>query len=268
MYSPVTHYVCRCPADLVMSFEIVEMHQEYLDRLKIKKIHNHLAANKGEHAMYDISFDAPEEEEEDEGEALWRKIKTHTIEILTQNIRTKIEAVFQSVERGDGLEVTDRDENGVFPEAKVMLVAGKRILEIMAIYNHEVVPCMPPEYKALEIFLVAVEDFLLSQVMSAVTSLGRENHFIFNLINFLERFVAQVEAFGLPGHYVCRKFRWLFHQLHIFDNIRRIWNAVDFKLFHIHYVLQGNVILLIHVSHQHRHQFHCYYNHHHYSCEL
>ena len=195
----------KSPSDLVMSFEIIEMHQEYMDRLKIKKIRSLMKAHSGEHGLYE--FDLGTSTSLNEDEAMWTKIKSDAVEKLTQSLRKKIEGVFISVAEDDSIDPSEVNEDGTISKAQIILLAGKRILDIMAIYNDEVVPCLPPNYKALELFLEAVEDFLLDQVMEAVDSLGRENHFIFNLINFLERFVVQVELFGLKRHHVCWKFR-------------------------------------------------------------
>ena len=44
--------------------------------------------------------------------------------------------------------------------------------------------------------------------MDTIATIGPDNHYLFNLINFLERFVAQIQAppISLPNHDICKKF--------------------------------------------------------------
>ena len=137
---------------------------------------------------------------------MWRKIKSHSISLLTSNLTVKIKDVFDRCAHGEGIDVTEIPEDGEISRSQVTLAAGKRILEMMSSYEYEVVPCLPPEYKPIEIFLVAVEELLVAEVMDTVANIGPDNHYIYNLINFLERFIAQVESFGLMNHHVCTKF--------------------------------------------------------------
>ena len=197
----------KSPADLVMCFEIIEMHQEYLDRIKLQRLNRHLKANMKEGKdMYDINLEISLEDIECEDEMMWRKIKSHSISLFIEKLKEKIKDIFDRCADGDGVDVSEIPGDGKITRSQITLAAGKRILEMMSIYDYEVVPCIPPEYKPIEIFLVAVEEFLVVEVMETVGNIGPDNHYIFNLINFLEKFIAQVESFGLANHQVCAKF--------------------------------------------------------------
>jgi len=41
-----------------------------------------------------------------------------------------------------------------------------------------------------------------------VAAIGPDNHYLFNLVNFLERFIVTVESepINLPDHDICKKF--------------------------------------------------------------
>jgi hypothetical protein len=168
------------------------MHQEYLDRLKIQKLNRKMLENmSGGRDMYAMDLESPVVEIP-EDEAMWLRLKSHAISLLSTKLNEKIENIFQMTSDGEGFTENEIEE-GV-SNAQITLVAGKKILEMLSIYSFEVVPCIPPDYKPIEVFLGAVEEYLVVEVLDTIADLGPDNGYVFNLINFLERFIAQVDA--------------------------------------------------------------------------
>jgi hypothetical protein len=159
------------PADLVTTFEIVEMHQEYLDRLKIQKINKVLMTNTMKD-LYEMKFEDPDENDHDDDEedienvGIGGGLKTLAISRLLKNLDDRIEGIFQGCAEGegcDGLYSEEQIDEGL-SDAQVTLAAGKQILIVMKQYVHEVVPCLPPTYNGIEVFLSAVEEYLVIEV--------------------------------------------------------------------------------------------------------
>lgn len=152
------------PADLVMSFEIIEMQQEYNDRRN--KV---ILANKG----------PPSDMHEDISAIIQDKIR--------QLLADRVEGEFE------GMANYNDDK---LSKVTALIMSANQVLQKMSIFREEVVPCMPPSYEPMLMFIEAFENIFLPRVedmMKNVEALKVGE--ILDFINWIEYHKACMEEF-------------------------------------------------------------------------
>lgn len=152
------------PADLVMSFEIVEMQQEYNERRN-----RVILANKG----------PPGDMHEDISAIVQDKIR--------QLLADRVEGEFE------GMANFNEDK---LSKVTALIMSANQVLQKMSIFREEVLPCMPPSYEPMLMFIEAFENQFLPRVeemMKNVESLKVGE--ILDFINWIEYHKACMEEF-------------------------------------------------------------------------
>jgi len=164
------------PADLVMSFEILEMQHEYNERRNVA-MRNTLKSN---------TFNASHQHEHDDIHA-----------IVELNIRRmldeKVEGDFELVNLSHELE------DSKITALTSLILAANQILQKITVFKQDVVPCIPHHYEPLFVFLESFEFVLLPKIDEAVRNVAElKVSEILDFINWIEYHNDCVSRFGFP----------------------------------------------------------------------
>ena len=152
-YDQMIEVASRSPQTLVATFEIVEMHQEYMDR-RIEQ-----AQKSGELEGMDPDFIAT----------------SLGYEAISDECQNRVRSLFESHVEGTFLAVgQDAQSIGKAQPSKTATIttAATELIKAIAYFKHEVDPCFPPKYNALETFLDVFEDNLLPEAQAIMRGIG------------------------------------------------------------------------------------------------
>jgi hypothetical protein len=164
------------PQDLVMSFEIVEMQQEYNERRN----------NAMRNALKNGTLGSTNQREHDD-------VRAHVEENIRRMLDEKVEGDFELI--GTSHELEDSKITAL----TALIMAANQILQKITVFKQDVVPCIPPQYEPLFVFLEAFEWVLMPKIeetMEKVSDLKVSE--ILDFINWIEYHHDCVVKFGFP----------------------------------------------------------------------
>ena len=196
------------PEDLVTTFEVVEMHQEYLDRLESRT-----TGKRGKNGR-DTDDEKPEINLLDD--------IAHVVQLKIRNsLSQKIEGIFDVM--------MNRPENAEKKISKTtsLLAAATQIVRNLTIFRSEVVPCTPPHYDVMGAFLDALEDSLSPLIQGLVNNISELSvGDIMQIIDWSEFYVQQLGSFdGEDSRQFCFKLSQIAEDL-LHEYLQRIKNQV------------------------------------------
>lgn len=154
------------PQDLVMTFEVIEMYSEYVDRRARAKHPSAIHFQK----LDDIS----------------EKSKQRIRDILSN----KVEAVFEITINSPEYQKT--------PVASI-LAAATQLVSLMTEYKNEIIVCIPPHYDPLTIFVEAFEERLIPEIKSLVKQKDDPKALtvlnLVEIIDWIEYYIAQMGTY-------------------------------------------------------------------------
>lgn len=166
----------QSPADLVMTFQILEMNKEYVDRrtrqlqIRAQQANKPIDPSKIKFTG-GISFDAKQE--------------------MRRRLSEMIEKSFESVK----ISVEYEKE-----PVKSILGAATVVISKMIEFYNEILICIPPEYDAMTSFVDAFEQVLLPEIQillgfqDGYSKLEVQN--LMEIIDWIEYYIAQMEAYN------------------------------------------------------------------------
>lgn len=181
------------PEDLVASFEIIEMHQQYLDRRRAEAEKRTQLSGKGPVDLSSIGY---------------MNLREQAAERLNRNLSQKIEARF-IVKLEESSNATDDKSHKRYKSSAAMgaditvptiLSAATEIVQTMVVFRNEVLPCIPPSYEALNICISAFEEQFtpyLKDLTRDVTQLDVSD--IVSLVDWIDYFLGQLIVFEMPN---------------------------------------------------------------------
>lgn len=186
----------RAPADLVATFEIIEMHQDYVDRRVARAVKTE---GKPSVTASDLGLDSVREE---------------AMERLKRNLDQRVEANFLLMEQLQQAESqlagSDRDADPKLKlsrQIKSTLGAATSLLSMMTEFKNEVGVCIPPRYNAILVFVEAFEQQLQPQIVSLVSDTTKlEVSELMQLIDWLEYCIGQMTLFEAGDRPMCKEF--------------------------------------------------------------
>lgn len=199
------------PADLVMTFEIIEMHQEYSDR-RAKQ-----AKRKSGKDMFDTDDDV--------------------YESLVDDIDDRIKRIISEKVEGKFILAKEDAENSGESKVDALLSAATQIISMMTEFKNEVLPCIPPERDSLEVFLDVFEYFLVPEMTALATDdiLSLQVSDFLQLIDWIEYYKAQMEGYNCSHRNSIKEFNQISENLKVqylvrirnqvmewFDNIKKL----------------------------------------------
>jgi len=211
----------QAPANLVETFEVIEMYDEYMDRRE-KQV-GAPGAGAGTGTGTGTGTRAPNKDFSVrlKGDAKWRLEK-----YMFEKVESSF-ALFTEINgddddsddsSGDGRDDAARTRAGEerahakrAAQVKDTLGAANQLLQTLTIFKNEVSPCIPPAYGALELFVETLE----KKIEPAIETLVGPNIALFDvsellvLVDWLEYFVAQFRVFGCVDRKICEKFNTL-----------------------------------------------------------
>jgi hypothetical protein len=225
----------RSPADLVETFEIIEMHQSYVDR-RVERIKAQRRAQGASKSEIDAEIDVRELGGGlDEG-VLGATVRNESIERLKRNLNEKVEARFfivaqaqQGEEEQDEDEEEDEDTPKKSKVSKVTktLSTANSMIESMTEFKNEVSICIPPSFDSMSLFLDAFEAQLSPRIFELVENTALlEVSDMMQLIDWLEYYVAQLSIFNASDRPCCKQFLTVAEEL-ILEYLQRIKSQVS-----------------------------------------
>lgn len=192
------------PEDLVATFEIIEMHQQYLER----RLEQSLRRAANEQSVCDpenIGFEDLREQA--------------TIR-LKRNLEQKIQAWFMESlqESKDSGGVEDQTlykfDSGEEMSVKMLLSAGLNIMKRINTFRGQVVPCIPPSYNPLEICMCEFESHFVPYADELLRDINKLDVYdLVQLVDWFDYFIGQMEVFELSKRSVCLKFNQMIDDL-------------------------------------------------------
>lgn len=192
------------PEDLVATFEIIEMHQQYLERRLEQSLRR---------AMKEQSNCDPEM-------IGFEDLRDQATRRLRNNLEQKIQAWFivslqESKDQG-GLEdqTLYTFRSGEEVSVKMLLAAGLDIMKRINTFRGQVVPCIPPSYNALEICIREFESHFVPYVDELLQDIGKLDVYdLVQLVDWFDYFIGQMGVFELSDRAVCLKFSQMIDEL-------------------------------------------------------
>jgi hypothetical protein len=164
------------PQDLVMAFEIIEMQQEYNER---RNNAMRSALNSG--TLNNAQF--------------------HEFESVRAGVEQNIRRMLDERVEGD-FEIIGRShevEDSKITALTALIMAANQILQKITVFKQDVVPCIPPHYEPMFVFLEAFEHVLMPRIeetMQKVAELKVSE--MLDFINWIEYHNDCVTKFGFP----------------------------------------------------------------------
>lgn len=232
-------------ADLVETFEIIEMHQAYVNRRMERARQQRIA--RGESDVDDIDV------RElggglDEG-VLGMTVRDEALERLKRNLSEKVEARFYMIvqaEQGGENSVDDDDEVEKESKVTVTLRSANEMIEIMTEFKNLVLICIPPSFDSMSLFLDAFEAQLSPRIFELVENpADLEVADMMQLIAWLEYYVDQVKVFGTTERACCQEFLRIAQDL-IHDYLHRIKSQVgDWGMIFVYYICHVSLSCIV-----------------------
>lgn len=158
-----------CPANLVATFEIIEMQQEYNDRRN--------------RMQFSVSTEA---EPTNSGTTSPFLQKGDEFENISLAMQARIRASLDQKVQGEFEAIDNFADENLSPLTS-MIMAANQVLQKMSLFRIDVVPCMPPSYDPMFVFLEAFETQLtplVDKLMSDLSQLKVAE--ILDFINWIE----------------------------------------------------------------------------------
>lgn len=151
-YDQIVDTAQKSPQTLVTTFEIVEMHQEYMDR-RIEQ-----AQMSGELEGMDPDFIAT----------------SLGYEAISDECQSRIRSAFENQVEGKLLAASDAAASGGGAVSNTLAVtkAATQLVHDIVYFKHEVDPCFPHKYNALETFLDVFEEKWMPEAQSMMRGIG------------------------------------------------------------------------------------------------
>jgi len=164
------------PQDLVAAFEIIEMQQEYYDR-RLE------AARKLGESEESVQY-----------------------EPITEIAQARIRSILHSKVFQCFTHVEEHAKEKNMTDISVKLGAASEVLSIMSLFKVEVVHCVPPSYKIMDIFMNVFEEYFVPKAKAlcgndVVQSLGPAE--LLQLVDWFEFFQIQVGAYNVSYTIPC-----------------------------------------------------------------
>jgi hypothetical protein len=193
------------PEELVATFEIIEMHQQYLERRLEQSLRR---------AVSEQSSCNPEM-------IGFEDLREQAARRLRNNLEQKIQAWFIiSLQEGkDAAGGTDDQtlyqfESGEEVSVKMLLTAALDIMKRINTFRGQVVPCIPPSYNALEICMREFENQFVPYADWLLADVGKLDVYdLVQLVDWFDYFIGQMEVFELSDRAVCVKFSSMIDEL-------------------------------------------------------
>jgi hypothetical protein len=156
------------PQDLVMAFEIVEMHQEYLERRRdqnrerataLIKIKMQAAGGR------EVKFIDPEVAANENYEDLSKEIQERVESVLIAKINSRFEIIKLQCEEDE------KKSNKETSKVKSILHGATQLMADVTEFRNDINPCFPPEWNAMDMVVRAVETHLVPEVRFHLASL-------------------------------------------------------------------------------------------------
>ncbi len=187
------------PALLVQAFEIIEMQQEYNDRRNI--------AN--ERLMKDtLTEDDMKLNNSQKKNAKFFEqtgIKVELYENIHADVEQRLRDMFDRAVEGE----FEREEHKLAgPKATAVRMMGTQLLTKIKYFQNSILPCIPPSYDAMFIFMEAFEFKLLPELREMLRSLAdMKVSEILDIISWFEYLISSLEDFSTcsPEHPDARK---------------------------------------------------------------
>eukprot|EP01034_Spumella_vulgaris_P029420 gene29420-36474_t len=162
------------PADLVTAFEIIEMQQEYNDR-RNRALLNLQQQGEGANRPALTSADMHED-------------ITGTVDgVVKRLLDERVEGEFEAM-------AGYNDEN--LSQVTALIMSANQVLQRMSVFKEEIVPCMPPSYQPMLMFVNAFEYQLIPRVERMMNGLdGLKVGELLDLVNWIEYHKACMEEF-------------------------------------------------------------------------
>lgn len=191
------------PADIVVTFEILEMYQEYITRRADQ------ARQRAERLGSDPESAYKQAYEHITGEARDR---------LKRKFDEKVESTFvlmqnSAVEGG----VTGGEQKD--SQVTITLNAATQMLTLMSSFRHEIVPCVPESYAPMTLFLDALDNYLVPEILQLVDTSTSEGISsldvgdVIQLIDWLEYYVGQMDIIDQSDRESVEKFTTIAEEL-------------------------------------------------------
>jgi hypothetical protein len=188
----------KSPSELVMTFEIIEMHQEYIDR-RVARVASTIGEGKILPTASDLGLES---------------IREEAITRLKRNLDQKVEANFILMEQQQEMAIEmERENNGgsttsaLSSQMKSTLGAATSLLSMMTEFKNEVGLCIPPHYNAIDVFIEAFEQQLRPQIVAMVADTNKmEVLDLMQMIDWLEYCVGQMMVFNAGDRPMCAEF--------------------------------------------------------------
>ncbi len=169
------------PQDLVAAFEIIEMQQEFSDR--------QLAQAK---ARGDDLSDAG-------GSSSYSAVTEECQARLRSRLQLKVLESFRVVEEHAASMSEGREGKGM-SLIQQQLTAASESLSAMTVFKTEVVPCVPPHFQVMDMYIDIFEEIFVPKVRK-LCSVDRVASFdpaeLLQLVDWFEFYQIQIESFGV-----------------------------------------------------------------------
>lgn len=150
-YDQMVDTASRSPQVLVATFEIIEMHQDYMDR-RVEQ-----AQRSGELEGMDPDFVAT----------------SLGYEAISDECQSRLHGLFeQHVEVTFQMVANDAQTMKAQSKTATITTAATELVKSIAYFKHEVDPCFPPKYNAVETFLDVFEEQLIPEAQSIMRGIG------------------------------------------------------------------------------------------------
>jgi hypothetical protein len=194
------------PSDLVASFEIIEMQQEYLDRRLAQVQRRAKAEGKEITDLASVGFE---------------DVRYQASERLKRNLAQRIEARFivnieTSKSNPDDGHKKYKSSAAFGEEISVhmVLTAGTDIMQLIIQFKNEVMQCIPPSYAPLHTCLSVFEDQFLPYMRDLTRDITKlDVSDCVQLIDWIDYFQAQMTMFEMSGRPTCIVFAQLSEDL-------------------------------------------------------
>jgi hypothetical protein len=163
------------PSDLVSTFEVVEMHQEYYDRRKSqleKRVRNRASV-----AEQMVVFEV-------------YSLREKARAALNNRMSFRIESCFNAFAENYQQEKKSR--------AMAVIDAGSELIKLYVDIINDVDPCIPKDYDTVNTYFTLFEFHLSPRVDELVTGVSKLSvGDIINVVDWLKYFNSQMERFGV-----------------------------------------------------------------------
>ena len=174
------------PESLVAAFEIIEMQQEYNDRRALAQ-EAQLADDAPEEAPDSPSSKSSKSGRSDPG--LFENIRGLVQSKLRHYLEEKVEQEFEML--------SNFTESENMSKASALTMAANQVLQKLLVFKEETLPCIPPSYDAMAMFIETFETHLMPRMDDLLDNIhDLKVADILDCINWIEYHSICMEEFG------------------------------------------------------------------------